>query len=56
MRADDEKQEIFIPVVRPAIPAVVGGKSGNTTEVQRLNLLNILQSNIINDFSFLLQT
>jgi hypothetical protein len=56
MRADGEKEDVIMPVVRPAIPAIVGGESGNTTEVQRLTLLNILQSNIINFFSFLLQT
>lgn len=55
MRTDGEKQEVIIPVVRPAIPAVVGGESDSTTEVQSLTLLNILQSNIINYFSFLLQ-
>jgi hypothetical protein len=56
MRDDGEKEDAIMPVVRPAIPAIVGGESGNTTEVQRLTLLNILQSNIINYFSFLLQT
>jgi hypothetical protein len=56
MRADGEKQEVILPVVRPAIPAVVGDEFGNITEVQRLTLFNILQSNLINYFSFLLQT
>ncbi|KDQ71512.1 hypothetical protein L798_11484 [Zootermopsis nevadensis] len=50
-----EKQQVVIPVVRPVIPTIVGNDSGST-QVQRLTVLNILQSNLINVLSFLLQT
>jgi len=33
MTADGEKQEFIVSVVRPAIPALVGGESDGTTEV-----------------------
>jgi hypothetical protein len=52
--SEGEQDQFVVPIVRPAVPTIAGNKSGNT-EVQRLTVLNILQSNLINVLSFLLR-